>query len=514
MALTPEQRARLDALAAQKAAAQTPPPPTEEGFLTRLGGDLRKRAGEAYSTLGEAARGEISPVESGIRVVGQGVAAVGDVIGQGLTSAYRVAVPDIAKPVIEQGVARVAQAVRLPQALERYEAFSQQNPRFTKTLEGVVNIASALPAGKGAQVGVKAVKEGAEEAVEQAAKSWSKRVVSSIDQKFDRMFTKAVRPSVSQMDTPQRATMYLDKAKKAVNTILDNEPNLSLVDDAGEAVTLPSTLKQFSDAIEQTKKSVFQKYSQQATAAGERGAVVQLNNAADELMSMADNVVLQDKDPKLVDEIRRKADTLRKRGAYTPEQAQDAIRLYNESLEAFYRSPSYDTASKAAADAVVVNNIRRSLDEAISALEGPGYQELKNTYGALKAIEKDVAKRAVVDARKNVKGLIDFTDIATGAGAVNAILTMNPAQMAQAATAAAIKSAYKRLNDPNEIIKRLFKEVKKAREGAKRYNTGSSSSKLIPLRPTDKQKKTAAGIMKRVKRQNEAMDVQSLNQKR
>lgn len=518
MALTAEEIARLRQAAskAEKPAAQIPVRPQKPGFVSSVMEGLRKRDAEASSALAQGVRGEISGPEAAVRILGQAAAIPGDVIGQAITSGYRSLVPEAAKPAVERSAGQalaetvgqaatmlIPQALRpgigrqvagavsgafpqaASQAIEGYQSFAQQNPRVAKTLEGVVNIASAIPVGKGVRIVGKAVKEGSEEALEQAARAGAKRAVSMMDREFDDMFLKAVKPPSSQMASPQMTKAYLDKAKKAVNAVIQNEPDLKLMDEAGEAVKVPQSLKQFSDAIGQTKKSIFKKYSSQATAAGQKGAIVDLNGTADELLKMSDNVVLQDKDPDLIKYIKDKADKLKKRGAYTPEQAEDAIRVYNESLEAFYRQPSYDTASRATADAVVVNNLRKGLDAAISSLEGPGYQELKNVYGALSTIERDVAKRAGRVAGLNAKGLLDFTDIATGAGAVEAILNMSPSRLAASATAAGIKRIYKHLNDPNEIVKRMFKNVKKTQERALKYGMSKEGSKLVPMKSVE-----------------------------
>ena len=70
-----------------------------------------------------------------------------------------------------------------------------------------------------------------------------------------------------------------------------------------------------------------------------------------------------------------------------------------------------------------------------------------------------MSHRAVVDARKNQRGLIDFSDIMTGDRAVTAIMTMNPAAAGQAVAIKGISSYIKALNDPNKIIKNMFKDA-------------------------------------------------------
>lgn len=471
---------------AEKRAASLPEQPqkTEEpGFFSRVGSDISKRAGEVYSTLGEAARGEINPLETGIRTVGQVMAAPADIIGEGIKSAYNIqpeALKSAEKGAVKSilggqgGVDELKRAISVP--VEAYQGFSEAHPRLAKDIEGVANIAAAFPEGKAVESAASIAKPLAKDVVESAGKSMTKRAISGLDKQVEDKFVKAIRPSVGNMATESASRSYLDRAKTAMNAIVENEPNLNLLNAAEERVAVPESLQHFSQAIDQTKKDIFKQYSAKAAQAGEQGAMVDLSGAAKELEDMAGNVVLQDKDPGLIESIRQKADILKKRGAYTPEQAQEAIKMYNDSLESFYKNPSYDTASKAAVDSVVANNLRSSLDLAVESISGHGYQELKNKYGALKTIEKDVAKRSLVDARKNAKGLLDFTDIATGAGAVQALLSMNPAQMASAAFGRGVKEVYKRLNDPNEIVKSLFKKVKSVKEKAAKYGIESGES--------------------------------------
>lgn len=275
---------------------------------------------------------------------------------------------------------------------------------------------------------------------------------------------KGIRPSVqSTGKSATQGKIYYEKAQKAVETIIENKSNLEFVNDAGDTVkgALPKSLAEFSDAIDQTKKSIFTQYDALAQSAGQHGAAVELAPVAKELDSLINNKVINDHNPNLVEYAKAKALALNNRGAYTASEAQEAVSVLNNSLKAFYSNPSYDTASRAAVDAMVANKMRQSLDDVIEKTTGPGYQELKRTYGALKAIEKDTTHRTTVDARKNIKGLVDFSDIYSGATLVHGLLTMHPATMASAATAKGISSYIKWRNNPNKIVADMFNKSEK-----------------------------------------------------
>ena len=139
------------------------------------------------------------------------------------------------------------------------------------------------------------------------------------------------------------------------------------------------------------------------------------------------------------------------------EEAQEAVKIANSRLEAFYKKPEYNNAAKVQIDALVANNIRKELDDAIEAAVGDGYQELKNAYGALRTIEKEVNHRMIVDARKAPNGLLDHYSVFTGYEAVRGILEMKPTVFASATAARLIQEGLKFRNNPNNIIASMFK---------------------------------------------------------
>lgn len=270
---------------------------------------------------------------------------------------------------------------------------------------------------------------------------------------------KGVRPTVTGKTTAGQSAGYYKKAKDAVSSIIENKGNLQY--STGEAGELPKSLSQFSEAIDQTKKAIFSQYDDMARTAGEQGAAVKTTTIAMELDKVIKNKVIQDLHPELIDKARALQKTLWKRKTYTAQEAQEAIASLNESLQAYYKNPSYASAKSASLDAMVANQLRKSLDASIDAVSGPGYQVLKHRYGALKTIEKEVNQRALVDARKNVKGLIDFTDVASAADLTRGVLSMSPGYVASAGAMQVVKNYFKRLNDPNTHIADMFSKSEK-----------------------------------------------------
>lgn len=280
-----------------------------------------------------------------------------------------------------------------------------------------------------------------------------------IEKKILNYYQKGVRPTVVGNSTVGQLEQNQANQLQAVKSITKNKSNLSLKTPEGEVIKgeTPKSLSQTMEAVDQTKTNIFKKYNDLAEKAGETGVSVDLNNIADELeSSILDDKVMKAISPDIFKYVKKRVNGLRSAGSFTPEETQRAIKISNESLKSFYKNPTYESASKASVDAMIANKMRQNLDATIESTVGEGYQALKNEYGALKSIEKDVIHRAIVDGRKNVKGLLDFSDIASGAELVQGLITMNPTYFASSAAMKAIAKYYKYLNDPNTSIKKMF----------------------------------------------------------
>ena len=286
-----------------------------------------------------------------------------------------------------------------------------------------------------------------------------------LEQVINTGISKAIRPSVAGKGTASQTQRYYDQARQAVHAIASNRANLQLTDDAGQPVQkLPESLREFSHAIEQTKDAVFQQYNALVTQAGQQRVTVNLAPIASEVQKAVSNRAIKTLYPDVQKYGLVKAKAMRKTAKFTPEEAQDAIKLLNKSLEAYYKNPSPETGSRAVIDAGIANNLRKALDEAIEKATGTAYQPLKSQYAALKAIERDVNRRAVVAGRQNAKGLIDFTDILSGGNIVRGLLRLNPADFAAGVAQKGIANYLKAMNNPDRIVRKMFQAVGKSQQ--------------------------------------------------
>ena len=281
----------------------------------------------------------------------------------------------------------------------------------------------------------------------------------NIQQIVEKGIQKGIKPSVINKSTSSEAQRYLDKARTGVETIIENKPNLQFIDETGTMIKgeLPKSVKEFSQSIEQTRRSVFQEYNVLSRQAGQQPKGIDLTKVAKELDIIANNPVVLKEAPGTARYAKMKAEAYRNQ-VYNPEQAEQAIAINNRKLEVM---PTQADANNAWIDKMTNDILRKELDNVIESAVGPGYQQLKNKYGALKTIEKDVTHRALIDARKNQAGLMDLPLVFTGFEAIRGILSGNPGMLVAAAGASGISRVMKHLVNPNRYIKSMFSNTEK-----------------------------------------------------
>lgn len=188
----------------------------------------------------------------------------------------------------------------------------------------------------------------------------------------------------------------------------------------------------------------------------------------------------------------------------TVEEAQTFSQHLNQNLKAFYKNWNANDIGRSTVEALVNNNLKKAIDESIeNALwQGEQYSHLKKQYGQLRSIEEEVAKRALVDQRKNAKNLFDLTDIYSANQVIDSLANLNPIGLVKWGATSLIKNWYKRLNDPDVQIKKLFENIdKEISQNGKLRKKGNRwtdtrdwiNEKLGRKEEIDNQKKSTAG---------------------
>lgn len=402
---------------------------------------------------------------------GQAAGLAGDIAGEAISRGVGAVTPEPVKEMVKGGLREALDTPIGQAALKLFEvggdawgSFKERYPDAALAVESGVNLATlgggakvTSETAKIAKIAGKEVADVGTDIVSLATKQMPEALEKSLDNVISSHMMKAVRPSVAGKKSYSQFKKTMADSKDAVKAIVTNKENLNLTDEFGDVVEgLPQNLRQFSQSIENTKKQIFSQYDDLAETAGEN--IVDTSGAIKALEEIVDSKSLKIANPGSSSYAADRLEAL-KGVELTAKESQDAIAALNSKLEGFYKSPDYNAASNAVVDSVLANNLRKSVDDMIESATGPSYGELKRQYGSLKSIEKDVLNRAIVDARKNAKGLIDFTDIFSGSQAVSALSGAGLPAMAQAATAKGIASYWKRLNNPNRYVKRMFSKA-------------------------------------------------------
>jgi hypothetical protein len=273
---------------------------------------------------------------------------------------------------------------------------------------------------------------------------------------------KGVRPPITKKEVMGQRERYMENAQIAVDEIIQNKDNLKMSDREGNVVSgkLPESLDQFSQAINQTKNKIFEEYDALSKQADTAGAAVNMAPIVTELDGIVSNRVLQTMSPDTIAYANSRKAALDGK-SFTTQEAQQMVQILNQSEKAYYANPTPELKGKAYVDGLIASNLRSGLDAAIESATGIEYQPLKQKYGALRMLETDVTKRAIVDARKNIKGLIDFSDIFSSSQVVQGLMSQQPAILASGLAVKGVSGWIKNINDPNKIIGKMFQKAEK-----------------------------------------------------
>jgi hypothetical protein len=306
-------------------------------------------------------------------------------------------------------------------------------------------------------------------------------------------YNRAIRPTVAGKTSAGQVAKANTKTLSAIKAIGENKGNLTLTDPNGEILQgqLPKSVDQFSQAISQTKSTIFKQYHDLAVQAGETGVNIDPTSIASELQPVIDSQALKIANPSAVEYATNLQERLLKAGTLDVTTVEDLVKHYNDALDAFYKNPNYNTASAASIDAMVANKFRGLLDQTIEGATGSQYQALKDAYGALSSIEKDVAHRNIVWGRQNAVGLAsNLANLGSGAELVRGLIKLNPADLAASATIKGLQKYIQYLNNPDVGVSKIFSSLEKSNPASTVGNiptagtgTGGSSSSKFTTKP-------------------------------
>lgn len=421
--------------------------PQEQGLLDKLGGrfDQIKGALDVNKTPSIGGVQQFSPRQA-LRVGGALAGGVGDVFNSILENTYKLSVPEPQRKALSefQGFLQSKLGTgtgvfKIEDLMKSFSKLEEKHPTLGRDIRDLTNIATLLPV---------------EKLIKAPGVVGPKMPTGDfIDVTIDQAISKGVKPSMKP--TAAKATEYTTKAREAFKVVNEYKP--TFVDDVGEPIVRnPKNTSELLDAIGQSKSKVFTEYDNLAKETGDAGASISVTPVINRLVEVSGNLKYNPDIRNYASELVGQMQELQ--GA-SPSIIQARIQDLNSSLGALYDGRI--TKAKAQIDASVAAKLREELDSQINRFTGANYQELKNKYGALSTIERDVARQVAVQARKANKGLIDFTDIFTGGDLIMGVLGANPAVIARGLAGRGLKEWMKYLNNPDRYIQKAFEALDK-----------------------------------------------------
>ena len=291
------------------------------------------------------------------------------------------------------------------------------------------------------------------------------QVINKLDKKIENDFISAIKPT-NMWKSAWEQERYRAKSRQAIMTLTMNKDNLKLVNEFGETVKnkLPNTVHQMNDSVSQVKGQLYRQYNEIAEEAG-ASAQVNLNPIIKELEQL--KLDRRIKDLPNSKQLNAYVDELiagfSEEGAKRNVLDVQAVKQsYNKRLDSFYKNPDLNSFNNSTVDALVNNLLGKQLDSTIESAAGKQYAILKQQYGALSTIEKDVAKASAREFKKAGQSFVDYSDIFSAWDISGALVSWNASYLAKGGTQFFLKEWYKKINSADTKIANVFKNSEKA----------------------------------------------------
>lgn len=305
-----------------------------------------------------------------------------------------------------------------------------------------------------------------------------KNQADNVRKEAEQYINKSIKPTVKWKMNQADYNKFIDDTLDIVDLMDKNKWILQYTDDAWNAVKwqMPTNMRETSEALWNLKKVLYDQYNEIAKQAGDAGARVNMNKAFQQLDDLSKDISQNIANPQTKNIIDTYKDALLQytddAGTIAIEDAQKLTQDFNKQLTAFFKNPNMNDVSKnsiiAQLNKWTKDAINDSIDDVLdnSIKNGSSassqYTQLKSFYGKIKTIEDEISKRALVEARKNAKGLSStILDSLSWWEFTSAVLSLDPVKAGKAWVMNLISRYYNYVNNPNTQLNNLFKLVER-----------------------------------------------------
>jgi len=257
------------------------------------------------------------------------------------------------------------------------------------------------------------------------------------------LMTRAVKPGNKNIGWNQAVQKALPEMKAAEADLGHPVAN---IEDAQQTVTI-------------AKKKLWDQYKQKLGPAAEMGAQIDGNGIADAMVNSIDKRTAM-QNPNLVERVKAAADTYRR--PITVDEAEDFLQSANRDLDSYYAKNKVgrqvaENDPETVSTVAEAEALRKALYAKLDQVSGPGAFQLKQRYGALSNVERELANRANVAARQQPQSLAEQVATARGYGKiVKGVVTASPGDILEGSQSVAMSKWLKERNSTNGMIQRAF----------------------------------------------------------
>lgn len=285
--------------------------------------------------------------------------------------------------------------------------------------------------------------------VESVKSTASKLVPSLVDGPSESLMTRAIKPGKNNINwnaDVQKAIPLMKSAEQQLGHPVQG------VDDALQAANL-------------AKQNIWQQYQARLGPAGQMGATIDGNQIADAMVNNVDRrTALQN--PQLVKRVETIADTYRR--PLSVNEAEDFLQSANKDLNSYYAKNKVgqqvaENDPEISSTVAEASALRNALYSKLEQVSGPGATQLKQAYGSLTNIEKELYGRQLVAARQNPESLSEQLSTVRGAGKIiKGVATLDPGDILEGTQNITVSRALKARNSSDAMIARAFQAAKPA----------------------------------------------------
>jgi hypothetical protein len=279
------------------------------------------------------------------------------------------------------------------------------------------------------------------------------KIIGSPEDKFNTNLNKAL--PVLKNDV-RNLPLKQENARTAFQDIVANKDKIGLIDKNGQP-RVPENFTETVQANQARKSQIYQDYSNKLSTVDKAKFETDISNGIQDQVKSIDNQLAKENSldgRRALTKIRTELSTLRDT---SPEGMQKYVEDINQRIKT---APGAPLSTEQIKLANVGGEIRSLLDSSVEKT-GQGYQDLRNTYGAHRAIESQL----LAQAKKEMNNVPGLTDKLATAGAtvegINFLLTHNPQSLAVGLGLKGLAKWMAYVKSPTTALGKMFSQLEK-----------------------------------------------------